>query len=466
MGDFVLNYPLISVCLPMKKIIFLRAFAATSSLLSAALAFAADPLLSLTPDHDTGIYKPGEPVTWTVDIKSGDRAGLTALPYRVSKDGGKAEAASGTIDLSAGPAKITASREDPGALRAEIKLPDPAKSLPIGVGGAVVSPEKIGPVCPAPADFDAFWKTKLDELAKVASNPQVEKIGTEGLRNAEGVDLYRVTLDNIRGTHARGLLARPAQGEKFPALLVVNFAGVYPLDKNMITSEAKEGWLALNINAHDLPPDESEAFYKDQKENALKNYIYFGNDDRDQSYFVRMFLGCVRGAEYLASRPDWNGKVLVVTGVSQGGLQSFATAALYPKITAVVTGVPAGADVYGATANPPHAVAWPYWLNNWGPRDRDPEKVKQTAGYFDTIYFAARIRCPALVGVGLLDNAACPWGVIAAYNAIPQPKELIVMPLADHHGSGGSQNAYFQEALKWKQALLKGQPLPIPPPKF
>jgi len=422
--------------------------------------------VAVIPDHENGVYQPNEPITWTVSVTAGERIGLNALPYRVSKDGGKVVVASGTLDLSSGPAKITASRENPGALLAEIKSNDRAKPLPVAYGGAVIAPEKISPVQPAPADFDAFWKEKLSELAKIAPNPKIEKITTEGLKNAEGVDLFRVTLDNIRSTHACGLLARPNKGDKFPAILLVNSAGVGPLDKNMIVGQAKQGWLVLNISAHDIPVDESDLFYKDQKENSLKGYIYIGAENRETSYFLRMFLGCVRGAEYLAARPDWNGKVLAVAGASQGGLQSFATAALYPKITTVLAQVPAGCDVYGPLGNSPHDFSWPYWLANWGKLGRDMEKVRQTAGYFDTIYFAARIRCPALVGVALLDTAARPYGVIAAYNAITQPKELIIMPLADHYGSGGSQNAYFAESFKWKQAMQKSEPLPIPQPKF
>jgi cephalosporin-C deacetylase-like acetyl esterase len=333
------------------------------------------------------------------------------------------------------------------------------------MGGAVFSPEKLGPAIPAPEDFDAFWQAKLKELSDVPPNPVLEKLGIEGMKNAEGMECYRVTLDNIRGTHARGILAKPAAEGKYPAMLLVNSAGVSALDKAQIIGYAKSGWIVLNVSAHDLPVDESADYYKELKEGSLKNYYYIGGEDRETSYFLRMFLGCVRGAEYLASRPEWDGRTLLVTGISQGGLQSFATAALYPKITAVMVDVPAGCDNFGPLANPPRAFGWPYWLTKVGaPAGRDLEKATKTAGYFDGIYFAARIRCPTLVGVALLDIAARPAGVIAAYNVINAPKELIIMPTADHHGSGGTQAAYFNTFGKWREALKKGQPLPIKPP--
>ena len=136
------------------------------------------------------------------------------------------------------------------------------------LGGALVSPEKIQPALPRPDDFDAFWKDKLKELADVPMNAQV--VAADGGRT--NIDYFKITMDNIRGSHIHGQLARPREGEKLPAMLIVQWAGVYPLQKPWITQRASEGWLVLDINAHDLPIDESEQFYKDQAAGPLKDY--------------------------------------------------------------------------------------------------------------------------------------------------------------------------------------------------
>ena len=417
---------------------------------------------SVKPDHESGIYGPNETVTWSVDI-AGDRTGLIALPYVVKADD-QVEVGKGTIDLSAGPATITASRPDPGVLVTHIYPMVKTNGLPIASGGAVISPEKIQPSAPAPDDFDDFWNAKLKELDAVPINPKVEKEDVSSVKNSEGVDYYKVTLDNIRGTHVQGQLARPTQGEKFPAMLMVQFAGVYPLNKDQVIAQAKPGWLALNISAHDLPIDETPAFYDNLKATTLKDYVYIGSDDRDTSYFLRMLLGCARAVDYLKTRPDWDGKTIMVTGTSQGGLQSFAAAALRPNdVNVLAVNVPAGADVYAPLATPPRAFGWPYWLSNWGPKDRDMKKVQTTAGYYDLIYFAQRIKASALVDCGLIDPAARPTGVIAAYNQIKTPKQLLILPLSDHYGTGGAQMPFLTTFNKWKMALQKGEPLPIPP---
>jgi len=429
------------------------------SLVSRPQALADDALaLSIVPDRKDGLYASGDTVTWTVDVADAktDRTKVEKLDYTVKKDG-EGVVGKGQIDLAAGPATVTGTRAEPGALTLSITKPG-GNGLPLGVGGAMYDWQKVKLSQPAPADFDQFWSEKLKELAAVPVNPVLQKVDVP---NAPGTEYYKVTLDNIGGTHVQGQLARPVAGEKFPAVLILQYAGVYPLKKDEVVNRAAKGWLALNISAHDLPIDESDDFYKQKKDGDLKNYVYMGSEDREKSYFLRMLLGCVRAAEYLASRPDWDGRTLIVTGTSQGGLQSFATAALFPKITGLMVNVPAGCDVYGPKASPARAFGWPYWLSNWGPKDRDPAKVAATAGYFDAAYFAERVKCPSLISVGLIDDTSRPYGVIAASNAIQAPKELLILARSNHHGTGGAQVLYLTESANWAAALQQGKPLPI-----
>jgi len=416
------------------------------------------PALSFKTDHIGGVYALNEPAVWTVDVKSGDRSGLTALPYEVRRDGGDV-ISNGTVDLSTGPATITATRAEPGALLAVVFAPD-AKRPRAWTGGAIFAPEKIGPAVPAPADFDAFWKTQLAYLDTVPPNPVVVQASDDDVKYSDGIPYYKVTLDNIWDTHVQGQLARPIKGDKFPAIISFQAAGVGPLEKNAVIRPAKIGWLAMNIEAHDMPIDESPDFYNDLKAHALKDYPSFGVDSRDSYYFLRMVLGCIRAVEYLTSRPDWDGKTLVVQGVSQGGFQSFATAALFPQVTALVTSAPASADSYATQANPPRPVAWPACFFPPRPADADGAKARATLGYFDIIYFAARIHCPALVCTGLIDETVRPASDLAAYNALPGTnKELIILPSFDH-ALACSQLPYWRRKDDWVAAIATGQPLP------
>jgi cephalosporin-C deacetylase len=422
-------------------------------LVTAPLRLAADLAVKVTPDKTSGIYAPGEQAVWTVEVSGAPSGVEPVLTYKVTRDG-KAPVSEGSLTLSAnGHATVTATRDDAGVLLAQIFSPEkPGKA--VALGGAIYAPEKIKPAAPAPADFDAFWSAKLKELDAVPVNPVLEKVS--GVENTAGLDYYKVTLDNIRGTHVRGQLARPSAEGKYPALLVLQYAGVYPLKTSTVTNDAHAGWIVLNISAHDQPITEPQSFYDELNNGALKNYIGIGNEDREKSYFLRMFLGCVRAAEYLTSRPDWDGHTLVVTGGSQGGLQSLATAGLYPKVSALMVTVPAGCDTAAPLAN--RGLSWPGWMV-WAMQDRDPKKVEATAGYFDGINFAARATAPSLVAYGLIDETARPTGIAAAVNALKGPTEAIILPLANH-GIGPSRSIYDRRAGAWKKALLAGKPVP------
>ncbi|CAA9417400.1 MAG: Acetyl xylan esterase, partial [uncultured Phycisphaerae bacterium] len=259
-----------------------------------------------------------------------------------------------------------------------------------------------------------------------------------------------------------GQLARPKRdaanpAAKFPALLIVQWAGVYGLPKSHAVARAEKGWLCLNVMAHDLPFDRPEAFYKEQSAGPLKDYYRIGNEDRETSYFLRMYLGCYRAADYLASRDDWDGKTLVVMGTSQGGMQSILTAAVHPRVTAMLANVPAGCDNTGFQVG--RANGWPNWAGQaW---DRDKAKVVEASRYYDLVNFAPRITCPSLVSIGLIDDTCTPPGIFAACNQMKGKTEVLVMPRSDHKGSGGTQAAYAERSEEWLRALVKGEPPPV-----
>jgi len=98
---------------------------------------------------------------------------------------------------------------------------------------------------------------------------------------------------------------------KLPALVIFQWASPpYPLQKQWVISHAAEGWLTLNIEPHDVLPDQPPTYYQALPD-SLKHYESIGNNDRDKSYFLRMYLADYRAVDYITSRPDWDGKTLL-----------------------------------------------------------------------------------------------------------------------------------------------------------
>ena len=77
-----------------------------------------------------------------------------------------------------------------------------------------------------------------------------------------------------------GQIARPARAGKFPALVIFQWASPpYPLEKSWVVDRAADGWLALNVQPHDVLPTEPQAYY-DALPQRIKNYASIGADDR------------------------------------------------------------------------------------------------------------------------------------------------------------------------------------------
>jgi cephalosporin-C deacetylase len=407
---------------------------------------------TFTPDRPTGIYAVGERIGWTVTVPGGNRA-RGVYTYTIRRDGGEV-LSTGTLDLARGRARIETSLGQPGMVLVEVRpsVPDTtfgARSTG-GPGrvllGAAVEPTAIRPAEPRPADFDSFWATQLERLAAIPMDPVV----TPGESDRPGVEYATVRLKNINGAHVYGQIARPTREGKFPGLVIYQWAGgPYPLQKAWVTERAAEGWLALNIQPHDVPVDMPQAFY-DALPALIKNYRTIGQHSREESYFLQMYLGAYRAVEYLASRPDWDGKTLVVMGTSMGGQQSLAIAGLNPRVTALIVHVPAGADVAAALHG--RAPSYPNW-------DVSRPEVLETARYFDVANFASRITARALVSMGFIDTVTTPTGIWAAFNQIQGPKEAV--PLVDaphnHMATAEQQLRYTKRAAEWLEALLHGR---------
>jgi cephalosporin-C deacetylase len=407
--------------------------------------------LTVIPDHTSGIYAAGERVGWTVALPKGTRASGT-YSYTIRRNGGDSVSA-GTLDLAKGRARIETSLAEPAMVLVEIKPPRPDSTFGArstgGPGrvrlGAAVAPTGIGAAEPKPADFDAFWKSKLHKLDAIPMNAVV----TPGESAKDGVEWFTVKLDNIDSSHVYAQMARPAREGKFPALLIYQWASPpYPLQKPWVTERAAEGWLALNVEPHDVPPDMPQPFY-DALPAIIKHYNTIGQLSRDESYFLRMYLGDYRAVEYLASRPDWDGKTIVVMGTSMGGQQSFATAGLNPRVTHLIVNVPSGADVTATLHG--RGASYPNW-------NVSRPEVLTTARYFDTINFASHITARSLVAMGFIDDVSAPAGIWSVFNQIQGPKEAVPMIDSPHNhlATAAQQRPFVRRSTEWLDTIVHG----------
>ncbi len=414
--------------------------------------------LVATPYDKTGIYRRGDVVGWTVAVAGGQQASPGLYAYKVMQNGAL-QIGAGTLNLATGAQTIETRMNVPGMVIVDITPPANAMQ-PFGNNstggrgrvrlGAAVDPTRIKPAESIPVDFDQFWASKLALLERVPLNVQI----TQKESGIAGVDYYTVRMDNIQGARIYGQLAKPSREGRFPAQMLLQWAGVYPLQREWVTQRAEQGWLVFNIEAHDLPGDMPQEFYQ-QLPALIRNYNSIYNDDRDRNYFLRMYLGDYRAVEYLASRPEWDGKTLVATGTSMGGQQSLAVAGLSAKVTHVVVDVPAGGDANASLHG--HMVGYPNW-------DSKNARVAETARYFDVVNFAARIKAPTMMAMGFIDDVTPAIGQWIVFNQLEGVKEAVPMVESHHNhlATPAQHMPWTTRSRAWFDALVRGE-MPVIP---
>jgi cephalosporin-C deacetylase-like acetyl esterase len=371
------------------------------------------PPLQANCTRADALYHVGETVTFRIESQADG-----AAAYRLSEDGFKT-VRQGMIELEKGkPAELTGTLDKPGFLQLRV-----TQGQHQALAAAGFDPTDIKPIATMPDDFDAFWEEGKRELAKVPTDPKLERSAEH---SDARVDCYKISLANVGGRRVHGWLSVPKGKGPFPAVLTVPGAGVYGIKPDKY--HAYLGALSMNIIIHDLPVDEKPEFYKQQAAGPLKDYRDIGRDDRTKSYYRPVILGCLRCNDYLTGRPDFNGKDLAVTGGSQGGALTLITSGLDPRVTLAAPNVAAMCDHSGMAHG--RVSGWPHWLTRV--KGEEADKVLRTSAYFDAVNCARKFKGKSLHGVGFIDTVCAPTTAYAAFNVHPEPKAMIASPKMGH----------------------------------
>ena len=308
-----------------------------------------------------------------------------------------------------------------------------------GVCTAAYDPERLQPTTVCPPDFDTFW-AKAIEQARWTSLEPTKRLLPE--RSTKDVNVYEVSFQNVRwGSRTYGILCEPVKPGRYPALLRVPGAGVRPYQGDPWT--AAKGVIVLEIGIHGISVTQPQSLYDRLADGALNCYWNYGMDDRDQSYYKRVVVGCIRAIDYIEQFTQWDGRNLGVTGSSQGGFLSLATAGLDRRVTCYGAVHSALCDHTASLKGV--ACGWPHYFYNV----KDPSKARiETSRYYDGVNFARRITCPGWFSFGYNDDVVPPTTAYATYNVVTAPKTLRPYQQTAHY--------WYQEQWdEWQAWLLK-----------
>lgn len=384
--------------------------------------------LKVVTDRPEAIYKQGEEIKFEVTLlKDKQPIHEGEVGYRLDKD--TLDPQLGKLSLSQDPTTITGKLDEPGFLRCVVSYKVDAETTLTTVAAAAVDPLEIKPSLPVPDDFDEFWDEQKEKLAAVPINPRLTPVASPN--KDASIECFDVQVDCLGSMPVSGYFARPASAKpkSLPAVLWVHGAGVRSSSLGSAISGAKLPALSLDINAHGIPNGQPDDFYTELAGGKLKDYRYAGRASHHTSYFLGMYLRLIRAMDFLCAQPEWDGKVLIVRGGSQGGGQSIVAAGLDPRVTAFAAGVPAMCDHSGRVVG--RINGWPKLVAT-GPDGKPDVKILTASRYFDAMNFATRTKAQAIVSVGFIDSVCPPTSVYAMYNNLPGKKEIINEPLMGH----------------------------------
>ncbi len=366
--------------------------------------------------------KCGEKITFTVKLTGKN---ITKRPLLAEIEGNaKIRATRKLVTDENGCAAFEVTSVHPGTVYAAVRIP---KTKTFSAAGVAIDKEKVTPALPCPADFNDFWnkiKSGLDarQMDAVLS---VEPVRDKSLKAFKVI--FPMGGDGKDG-YAKLSYPAGAKAKSLPAFLLVHGAGTGFVPVKEAWTKVGGGMLLLSLSP--MPADAKGGVYN-AKTGRMKGYRYWNADDREKIAFKDMFSRVYRALQYLKSRPEWDGKTLIVYGVSQGGGQALAAGGLDPQISMVVAHVPAichhGGRARGSDSGWPHYYKIPAYK-------KDQKAVLDATSYFDGVNFARNIKTQrVMLTTGFIDRVCPSESVFAAFNTIPSAnKKLICTPSANH----------------------------------
>lgn len=293
-----------------------------------------------------------------------------------------------------------------------------------------------------PEDFDDFWGGVRSELAAI---PLAPRISPDPMRSNEEVQVFRAAYRSLGGLEISAWYCVPARGEgPFPA--IIHFPG-YKSEPALRREWGRKRVVTLTVVVRGKLGSNS------QFNPGYPGLLTYGIESPRTYGYRGVISDCVRGVDFLLSRPEVDPQRIFACGSSQGGGLTLITTGLRSEIKGGVSGYPFLCCFPEAMRT---LRSYPYDELNCYARAY-PARVPQmlrTLRYYDAVNFVGWIKCPMAVGISLEDEVCPPETSYAAYRGLAGPRELWLFPDSGH----GNAHDYPAREAAWLEEHI-GLPL-------
>lgn len=284
-----------------------------------------------------------------------------------------------------------------------------------------IRPKEIQSAYSRPADFDAFWQKAKGELAKVKPEFKVTPLPK---MNTENRDVYEIQMRSLDNYLIKGYMTVPKtknKNRKFSVLLglpgyQVDLSPIVGLDEDLVI-------ITLNTRGQGTSRGEINT----RRDEFLTYHI----ENKDKYVMRGVIMDCVRCIDFIYSQPNLRHDNILASGGSMGGYLAIALAGLDNRVNLASAQNPILCDIRGLVGE----VEWPvssfkkYVATQPG---LTLEKVLNILDYYDGRNFAINVKCPFLMGIGLVDPFAPPNNEFATYNLVPGKKRIMIFKDLSH----------------------------------
>ena len=433
-----------------------------SMMLAASEAIAANGpyFLEATMTPADGIVKRGESVALAYKLqKDGQPAVGEKLRITLKWEGQVVKQE--TVETTADTAKIEYASDKPGWLYMAFEVLDangkqvpnpgsqirqgPKKNLLYEIG-AMFEPEGIIAKPSCPKDFEAFWATERKRLQDLPMDAKLTPL--PNAPNADKVDSFAFSINCLGRLPVTGYLSIPKGAAPKSSPILADYLSMVTTDASPnVPAQAALQYhaIAIYVSWHGFETGHEPAWYATQRNLFYKNGGLDTIATNTDWVFHDMYLRVLRALDYMKSRPEWNGKDLIIRGGSLGGIQAIVAAALEPAASLVLINVPTACEFNAAEAG----RLSPWVLSGRDPKIMEKKNVAQALAYHDAVNFAPMFHCPTFVCTGFVDEVCFPSSVYAFYNALPSniKKVMTTNPATGHYGTTANTagNAYLRD---------------------